>query len=49
MVEKNYDYLFKVLLTGEEKVGKTAILNRYIPGVFYENYNSTIDNKKLFI
>ncbi|EAX93644.1 small GTP-binding protein, putative [Trichomonas vaginalis G3] len=33
---------FKVCIIGEEGVGKTAILNRYITGAFVSNYKPTI-------
>ena len=37
------DYsLFKILLVGEEKVGKTGISHRYINNVFDENYSPKI-------
>ena len=46
METKNYDFLFKFLLVGEENVGKSEILNRYINDKFNENYMSTIGNKE---
>ena len=49
MEKKNYDFLFRFLFVGEEKVGKSEIINRYINGKFNENYFSTIGNKELFI
>ena len=48
MEKKNYDFLFRFLFVGEEKVGKSEIINRYINGKFNENYFSTIGNKELF-
>ena len=47
MQESNYDYLFKFVLAGEEKVGKTAIFKRFTKGEFDENNTETIGNKKL--
>ncbi len=49
METKNYDFLFKFLFVGEEKVGKSEIINRYINDKFNENYFSTIGNKELNI
>ncbi len=46
METKNYDFLFKFLLVGEENVGKSEILNRYINDNFNEEYLSTIGNKE---
>ena len=49
METKNYDFLYKFLFVGKEKVGKSEIINRCINGKFNENYFSTIGNKELFI
>ena len=40
--EKEYDYLFKILLIGDAAVGKSSILLKYTEGVFNTNYMSTI-------
>ena len=37
-----YDFLFKVLLVGQTNVGKTALLQRFIDNVYYEQSFSTI-------
>ncbi|XP_045185116.2 uncharacterized protein LOC123543116 [Mercenaria mercenaria] len=39
---EGYDYLFKVLIIGEEDSGKTALLTRYVEGAFTAAYVSTI-------
>ena len=38
----NYEYLFKIVLTGNSGVGKSSILNRYMKRTFDENYKITI-------
>jgi len=38
----SYDYLFKIILVGDDFVGKTAIVNRLTKNEFHEYYNSTI-------
>ena len=38
----NYDYLFKILLTGKSGVGKTAIMNRFVDDLFFESHIATI-------
>ena len=45
MIKKNYDYLFNILILGEENVGKTGLINRYSNDKFQENYFPTIGNK----
>jgi Ras-related protein Rab-1A len=40
--DKEYDYLFKILLIGDAAVGKSSILLKYTEGVFNTNYMSTI-------
>ncbi len=45
MSNKNYDYLFKFLLLGEENVGKTQLISRYVENEFHEEYISTIGNQ----
>lgn len=49
--EKKYDYLFKLLLLGESKVGKTSILLQYTENKFIENQLGTmgVDFKKKFV
>ncbi len=49
MDKKHYDYLFKFLVLGEQKVGKTALISRYADDKFNENYIYTIGNQKLYI
>lgn len=40
--EDNYDMVFKVVIIGDQHVGKTNILSRYIKGKFIENTRSTV-------
>jgi len=40
--EINYDALFKVLVIGDTRVGKSSILVRLIEDKFNENHNVTI-------
>ena len=42
-----YDYLFKFLILGEEKVGKTQLISRYAGDEFQEKYNTTIGNQNI--
>ena len=42
MEPESYDYLFKVVLVGGEKVGKTAILNQFTSGTFKTEHRPTI-------
>ena len=37
-----YDYLFKLLLIGDAKVGKSSFLNQFQSNEFYTNYTPTI-------
>lgn len=37
-----YDYLVKVLLVGDERVGKSGLILRFAEDSFTENYISTI-------
>ena len=37
-----YDYLFKVLIIGSSKVGKSALLTRFTTNEFYSQYIPTI-------
>ena len=41
MTEQKYDYLFKILLIGEDHVGKIPFLSRFIDGTF-TSYNSAL-------
>ncbi|KAL4630855.1 ras-related protein Rab-7L1-like isoform X1 [Arapaima gigas] len=36
------DYLFKILVLGQSKVGKTSFVQRYVRGVYNEGYKVTI-------
>jgi Ras-related protein Rab-1A len=38
----DYDFLFKIILTGDSGTGKTAIFRRFIDDNYSENYVSTI-------
>ena len=40
--EKEYDYLFKILLIGSSGVGKSSLLIRYCDDIFSDSYSSTI-------
>ena len=40
--EVNYDALFKVLVIGDSRVGKSSILLRLMENEFRENHNVTI-------
>ena len=36
MSEKEYDYIFKVILLGDRSVGKVSLLFRYVNDYIYE-------------
>mgnify|MGYP001304311310 CR=1 FL=1 len=40
--ERSLDYLFKLLLVGATKTGKSCILQRYLDNNFSDNYTSTL-------
>lgn len=40
--EKEYDYLFKVLLIGDIGVGKSSIINRFGKSTYDGDYKATI-------
>ena len=40
--QQSYDYLFKVLLIGDQQAGKSALLKRFADGSFSENYMTTV-------
>lgn len=42
MMEDDYDYLFKIVLTGDSSVGKSQLLNRLCNNKFSEESKSTI-------
>jgi small GTP-binding protein len=42
---ESYAYLFKVMITGEGAVGKTALVNRYTTGQFSTDYKTTIGSQ----
>ena len=39
---KAYDFLFKILLIGDDSVGKTSILQRFVEGSFTLDTIATI-------
>ena len=39
---QEHDQLYKAVIIGDAKVGKTKIVQRYGEDVFTDNYNSTI-------
>ena len=49
MIKKNYDYLFNILILGEEKVGKSGLISRYIENKFKGDYIPTIGKKLIII
>jgi len=42
MSNKNYDYLFKILLIGDPAIGKSSILLRFSDDIFTQSYITTI-------
>ena len=34
-----YDYVFKIIVVGENKVGKTSLLDRFVADSFSENHH----------
>ena len=45
MIKKNYYYIFNILILGEEKVGKSGLISRYIENKFKGDYIPTIGKK----
>ena len=41
-IEKKYDHLYKIILIGDTSVGKTALLSKYLKGVFPTSPLSTV-------
>ena len=41
-IEKKYDHLYKIILIGDTGVGKTALLSKYLKGVFPKSPLSTV-------
>ena len=39
---ENYDYLFKIILVGDQGVGKTSLVRHFTTGKFQDEYKSTI-------
>ena len=44
-LEEQPDYTWKVVLVGNKKVGKTSISNRFVEGIFVEQYTSSQEVK----
>ena len=42
VAQQEYDYLFKIIITGEEATGKSNLLQAYVADTFSEAYISTI-------
>ena len=42
MIEKEYDYIFKVLLVGNSVVGKSSLLVRYVEQIWNDVFVPTI-------
>jgi Ras-related protein Rab-1A len=41
-MQRNYDYIFKIIIVGSSAVGKTSILLRFADDSFEEIYVSTL-------
>ena len=41
-IEEEYDFLFKIVLIGDSKVGKSNLFSRYTKGEFIEDSKSTV-------
>ena len=46
---KTYDFLFNILLIGDETVGKSAVLVRYADDAFKSDSESTIGELSCFM
>ena len=42
LMNKEYDYIFKIVIVGSSSVGKSSILKRFADGDFQEKYISTV-------
>lgn len=42
MMQKEYDYIFKILLIGNSAVGKSSLLMRFADDIFTDNFLPTI-------
>ena len=40
--QQSYDYLFKLLIIGDQRTGKSCLLRRFVQDGFSEDYVSTI-------
>ena len=38
--QRNYDYLFKIVIAGERRVGKSSLLDQFVNGKFSDNFIS---------
>ena len=49
MQNKNFDYIFKILLLGDSRVGKTCLSKRFLDNYFTDYYSTTYGKKLITI
>ena len=47
-MNQGYDFLFRILICGDKKVGKTCISNQFVSGTFSEKYHYLYPKIKSF-